>query len=361
MPYRAKKITVLVTLLAIMAFLTWHGFKKPAAVPQKDHTVRVLESVRSPYFLPQYLALNLGFFKEQNLNVQISTTSPEAIRAALSDGRADIVLCGLQKIIFNPGAHGPQPKLFAVMAGRDGSLLLTRKEQADFQWQKLKDKTIIGNSPDDSSEIALEEVLRRQGLPPYKSVTVYHNIPDTLRLGAFRAGSGNYIQMLEPEATLAESKGYGRVVASVGEAAGDMMVTAYAALPGYIETNPEVIQRFTNAIYKAQLWLSRHDTEEAVAAVMPSFPNLDRQILAKSIERYRALGIWTENPMVCKECYNQFHTAAKNAGEIAGSVTYETTVINDFARQAVETVVYTPEEEKPKERKKSIFNIFKKS
>lgn len=353
-----KKVALLVILISMPVYLIGHSLKKPAEVQQLQ-TVRVLESARSPYFLPQYLALNLGFFKEQKLVVNITTTSPEAIRAALADGRTDIVLCGLQKIIFNPGAKGPQPRIFATMAGRDGSLLLARKDSGDFQWQKLKDKTIIGSSQDDSSEIAFEEVLRRQGLPPYKAVTVYHNIPDALRLGAFRSGIGNYLLLLEPEATMAESKGFGQVVASVGGAAEDMVVTAYAALPGYIEAKPEVIQQFTNAICKAQLWLSLHSTEEAAAAVTPSFPGLDRQVLLKSIERYRALGIWADTPLVNRESYEKFHSAAKNAGEIAAPVPYETTVVTDFARQAIETVVYTQEVEKPK--KKSIFDIFKRN
>lgn len=357
MPVRVKRIIILIVFISIAAFLIGHSLKKPAPAPEV-YTVRVLESARSPYFLPQYLALDLGFFKEQGLVVNISTTSPEAIRAALADGRTDIALCGLQKIIFNPDAKGPQPKVFATMALRDGSFLLARKDPEDFQWQKLKDKAIIGGSQDDSSEIALEDVLRRRGLRPYREVTVYHNIPDALRIGAFRAGTGNCIQLLEPDATVAEFKGYGRVAASVGEAAGDMVVTAYAALPGYIEAKPEAIQRFTNAIYKAQLWLSYHSAEEAAAAAAPSFPNLDREILLKSIERYRALKIWSDTPLVPREPYERFYTAAKEAGEIAAPAPYETTVITDFARRAVETVVYTPEEEKPK--KKSIFHIFKR-
>ncbi|MCL6635195.1 MAG: ABC transporter substrate-binding protein [Peptococcaceae bacterium] len=356
MPVKIKKIMVLLLIISVSgaALAARHSIKKPAPAGE-IYAVRVLESARSPYFLPQYLALNLGFFKEQDLAVSISTTSPEAIRAALADGRADIVLCGLQKIIFNPDAKRPRPKVFATMACRDGSFLLARKDSPGFQWEQLKDRTIIGGSQDDSSEIALENALRRRGLRPYREVTVYHNIPDGLRLGAFRAGTGNYIQLLEPEAAAAELKGYGRVAASVGEAAGEMVVTAYAALPGFIEANPGVIQRFTNAIYKAQLWLSQHSAGEAAAAAAPSFPHLDREVLLKSIERYRTLGIWAGSPLVPRESYEKFCDAAKEAGEIAAPAPFETMVVTDFARQAVETVTYTPEAEKPK--KKSVFNF----
>lgn len=350
-------IIVLILLGALSAVAIGHSLKKPAVVKQ-IHTVKVLESLRSPYYLPQYLAQNLGFFKEQNLNVTISTTSPEAIRAALADGRADIVICGLQKIMFNPVPKAPQPKIFAVAAVRDGSLLLARKDKdaAGFQWQNLKHKTVIGGSHDDSSEIALEDVLRDHGLPPYREVTIYYNIPDNLRTAAFRAGTGNYIQMLEPEASLAEYNGFGQVVASVGSAAGDMIVTAYAAMPARIESNPEIFQKFTNAIYKAQLWLSLHGAEEAAEAAASSFPHLDQTILLNSIRRYQSLGVWAANPVIPEESYGRFHEAAKNSGEIAGSIPYESIVINDFALNAVQTVVYVPEDEKKKNIFQRIFN-----
>lgn len=357
MPLKTVKTVILLVLLgAAIYFLEFHLRRQEP--PPRIHTIRVLESARSPYFLPLYLALNLNFFKEQNLEVSISTTSPEAIRAALNDGRTDIALCGLQKILFYPGNNKSQPKLFAVQAGRDGSFLLTRKAGEEFQWEKIKDKTIIGGSQDDSSQIALEDVIRKKGLSPYIDVTIYNNIPDALRVGAFRTGTGNYIQLLEPEATIAELKGFGQVTASVGEAAGDMIVTAYAAMPDYMEKNPEAVQGFVNAVYKAQLWLSCHTPEEAAEAAAPSFAKLERQVLQKSIERYRSMGIWKENPVVPKESYERFHSAARQAGEIPYPVLYETAVINDFANKAVETVVYVREQEV---EKKSFWDFLKRA
>jgi len=356
--YRVKlALVVLIVVLLGAAIAAAPRLMRPAAV-KRVVSVRVLESVRSPYFLPQYLAQNLGFFKEEHLQVSISTTSPEAIRAALADGRADIVICGMQKVIFNPDNKAPRPVVFAAAAARDGSLLLARKgkDTEDFQWQKMKRKSIIGGSHDDSSEIALEDVLRRNNLQPYREVTIYNNIPDTLRMGAFRTGTGNYIQLLEPDASLAELKGYGHVVASVGSAAGDMVVTAYAALPAYVESDPEVIQRFTNAIYKAQLWLSQHSAEEAAEAAAPSFPSLDKIILQKSIERYRSLGVWNCSPLLSRESYERFQSAAKGAGEIAAAIPYESAVVTSFASQAIETVTYVRNDEQPK--KKTLFNLF---
>lgn len=356
-----KKRTVfwlVIPVILIPAIFLARSILKPPGVP--IHTVRVMESVRSPYFLPQYLALNLGFFKEQNLAVEISTASPGAIHAALLDGRADVALCGLQKVIFSPQSQTPQAKIFAAIAKKDGSLLLSREDPAKFQWENLKSKTIISGSQDDSSVIALESVLRSRGLPPFRAVTIYYNIPAKLRMGAFRAGTGNYIQLLEPDASSAERKGYGRVAASIGQAAGDMLVTAYAALPDYINSKPEVIQQFTNAVYKALLWLDQHSAGEAADAALPSFPNLDREILIDSIDRYRSLGIWTCDPMVCKESFDRFQMAASKAGEIAGTFSFETIFMSDFAGQAMATVTYDRSVEEEKAEKRKLFKIFKR-
>ncbi|OPZ72467.1 MAG: NMT1/THI5 like protein [Firmicutes bacterium ADurb.Bin456] len=356
---RQKKLILWLVILVFLtpAIILARNILKPPSAP--IHTVRVMESVRSPYFLPQYLALNLGFFEEQNLVVKISTASPGAIHAALLDGRADIALCGLQKIVFSPQTQTSRPKIFAAIAKKDGSLLLSRKDPAEFQWKNLKNKTIISGSQDDSSVIALEDVLRNQGLPPFRAVTIYYNIPAKLRMGAFRAGTGHYIQLLEPDASIAEREGYGRVAASIGQAAGDMVVTAYAALPDLIASKPEVIQQFTNAVYKALLWLDQHSAGEAADAALPSFPNLDREILINSIERYRSLGIWTCDPMVSKDSFERFQMAASKAGEISGAFSYETIFVSDFAGQAVATVAYDRSLEEEKAKKRKLFKFFK--
>lgn len=347
-----SRLLIAIALLVLLVLLLWivHSRKGKPEAPEVQ-TVRVMESVRSPYFLPLYLAQNLKFFEEQNLDVKITTASPGAIRTALNNRRTDIALCGLQKIIFNPDLPVNSeylPKIIGALSLRDGSMLLGRLDNSKFQWSGLKNKTIIGNSQDDSSGIALESVLRQNNLPPYRQVIIYYNIPETLRLSAFRSGTGNYLQLLEPEASLAEAQNYGRVVASVGETSGDMAVTAFAALPAYIEENPIVIQKFTNAIYKAQLWLKQHSSEEALQAASPSFGNLDRQVLLKSIQRYQSLNIWSDSPQVSREAYERFITAAKEAGEIAGTVPYETAVMNDFALQSIVTVAYDRETEKTK-------------
>ena len=109
---RKKRVVfwlMILVLLIPVTFLTRSILRPPSA---PIHTIRVMESVRSPYFLPQYLALNLGFFKEQNLVVEISTASPgPSAQPCLTAG--PILPCAACKNHFQPQYPTPQPKIFA--------------------------------------------------------------------------------------------------------------------------------------------------------------------------------------------------------------------------------------------------------
>ena len=72
--------------------------------------------------------------------------------------------------------------------------------------------------------------------------------------GAFLGGTGDYVTMFEPTASSVEAEGKGYIVAAVGEEAGEMPYTAYFAKKSFIEKNADMIQRFTNAVYKGQKW-----------------------------------------------------------------------------------------------------------
>ena len=50
-----------------------------------------------------------------------------------------------------------------------------------------------------------------------------------LMASAFTSGSADYVTLFEPTASMTESQGKGYIVASVGEAAGEIPYTAYFA------------------------------------------------------------------------------------------------------------------------------------
>ena len=62
-----------------------------------------------------------------------------------------------------------------------------------------------------------------------KDVTLDDSIKFDLMAGAFASGNADYVTLFEPTASMTESQKKGYVVASVGEAAGEIPYTAYFA------------------------------------------------------------------------------------------------------------------------------------
>lgn len=88
---------------------------------------------------------------------------------------------------------------------------------------------------------------------------------------SFLAGQGDYTEEFEQAATAIELAGEGKVVASLGVASGNVPYTAYSAILSYIEKNPEVIQKFVNALQKGMDYVNSHTTEEIAKAIQPHF------------------------------------------------------------------------------------------
>ncbi len=204
-------------LSAIMVFSLFTGCAK-----QKEETltpVRLNEVVHSVFYAPQYVAQELGFFKEQGLDVTVTIGqgADKSMTALLSDS-ADIALLGTEAgiYVYNEGKKG-YPKAFAQLTQRAGNFLVSRTDEKDFHWEGLKGKSVIGGRIGGMPELVLEYILKENGLEPSKDVEIINNIAFTSTSGAFVGDIGDYTVEFEPTATTLENQGNGYVVASLGE------------------------------------------------------------------------------------------------------------------------------------------------
>jgi len=135
-----------------------------------------------------------------------------------------------------------------------------------------------------------------------------------------------------------ESEGKGYVVASVGAESGYIPYTAFSARKSYIEKNPEIIQSFTNAIYRGMLWVESQSAEAVAKSIQPHFPDADLDILISVVERYRSIGAWAPNPVLTEEGLDKLQEVMIEAGELNQRVPYESIVNTEFAKKAMESI-----------------------
>lgn len=302
--------------------------------------IQLNEVTHSVFYAPQYVAISQGFFKEVGLEVELTNGGgADKVMTAVLSGQSDIGLAGPEAAVYvyNEGKED-HTVVFAQLTKRDGQFLMGRKPESNFKWSDLKGKKIIGGRKGGVPEMTLEYQLRKNGLTPGKDVDVDTSIQFNLMAGAFTGGQGDYVTLFEPTASLLEKEGKGYILASLGKDSGEIPYTAYFAKKSYLQKNKETIQKFTNAVYKGQLWVDSHSPEEIAKVIKPSFPDTDLDILTKVAKRYKEYDAWNKDPVMKKESLDLLQKVMQEAGELKKAADYDKLVTTDFAKKAIETV-----------------------
>lgn len=226
-------------------------------------------------------------------------------------------------------------EVFAQMTKRDGSFLVSREENNNFKWTDLKGSTIIPGRKGGVPYMTFEYVLKQNGIDTKNDVVLDDSIKFDLMAGAFAGGNADYVTLFEPTASMTEAQGKGYIVASVGEAAGEIPYTAYFANKNYIDNNPEIIQGFTNAVYKGQVWVKEHTAKEIAEVIQGFFPDTDLDMLEKSIQSYKDIDAWNETPVLEQDAFDRLQTVMQEAGELSEKAPYEIIVNNEFAKKVI--------------------------
>ena len=171
---------------------------------------------------------------------------------------------------------------------------------------------------------------------PNEDLVVDTSIQFAAMAGAFTGGEGDYVTLFEPTATMLEKEGKGYVLASLGMDSGEIPYTAYFATRSYIEKNRDIIQKFTNAIYKGQQWVEQHTPREIAEAIKPSFPDSDLETLEAVAQRYKEIDAWCKNPIMTEESLNLLQEVMQEAGELKRAAPHDKIVDNTFAIKAME-------------------------
>ena len=115
--------------------------------------------------------------------------------------------------------------------------------------------------------MVFEYILKKHGIDPKTDLTIDQSISFGLTAAAFTSGDADYTVEFEPFATTLEMENCGTVVASLGRDSGYVPYTAYCAKKSYMEKNPRLIQKFTNAIQKGLDYVNSHSAWEIAKTI----------------------------------------------------------------------------------------------
>ena len=227
------------------------------------------------------------------------------------------------------------PIIVGQLTKRDGSYLVGRQPEPNFDWKSLKGKTIIGGRAGGMPLMTLQYVLKSHGLVPGVDVEVIDSIQFNLMGGAFDGGTGDYVTLFEPTATEFELAGKGHIVANVGLASGEVPYTVYLVSQTMLEENSDFVKRFLRAVYRAQIWIQKASEEEVAMAMEPFFPDASLDSLKIVANSYRETDSWKQDPVMQEAEYNRLLVIIQEAGELSARPDFQTLVDNRIAEQVV--------------------------
>lgn len=300
--------------------------------------LRVGEVTRSLFYAPQYVALSEGFFEEEGLDVELTTTfgGDKTMTALLSDG-IDIALVGSETSIYVAQQGATDPVInFAQLTQTDGTFLVARESDEAFDWQSLKGTVFLGQRKGGMPQMAGEFTLKKHGIDPQADLELIQNIDFANIPAAFASGTGEYVQLFEPQASIFEQEGRGHVVASFGTESGHLPYTVFMAKSSYLKDHDEAIAAFTRAIHKAQLWVMEQDSGVIADSVLPFFEDTDRELVIMVIDRYKNQGSYAADPIVDETEWNNLLDVMDSAGELKARVEHAELVDNRFAERAIQ-------------------------
>ncbi|MBR2860773.1 MAG: ABC transporter substrate-binding protein [Clostridia bacterium] len=324
------KNKILSVLLCFMLCFSFVGCKT-----EESSVLKVNEVTHSIFYAPFYAAIELGFFAEKNITIELTNGGgSDKSMTALLTGQADVGFMGPETAVyvFNEGQKD-HPVVIAQVTQRDGSFLVGKEKDDNFTWDKLKGKSVIGGRTGGMPEMTLEYALKKHSLVPNEDLTLRTDVSFDLMGGAFLSGEDDYVALFEPSASTMELAGEGYIVSSVGAETDFVAYTAMMVTQSFRDKNPQLVQDFVSALYKGQQWVKNHTAKEIAEAIAPAFPDSDIKLITKVVENYKKIDAWKDNPVTEKEHFDQLIKVITDAGISVENPDYDKIVDNSFANK----------------------------
>ena len=296
------------------------------------------------YYLPLTISEQLGYFKAEGLDVEISDFADDA-RAlqAVVGGTADVCSGAFERTI-NLQAKTQMLQAF-VLQGRAPQIAfgVSSKTMPDYKSiANLRGKIIGVSAPGSSTNMMASLVLSRNGI----------NAGDVSFIGvgsaagaltAMRSGQIDALSNTDPVMTTLEQRGEVKIISDTrtlkgtAEVFGGPMPAACLYAPTeFVRKNPNTCQALTNAIVHGLKWLQTAGPGDIIKAVPESYLLGDRALYLASFNKVRESisldGIIPDDgPRTALRALASFDSSVK-----PDKVDLAKTYTNEFARRAKE-------------------------
>ena len=311
---------------------------------EKSRVAIAVGGKASLYYLPLTIAEQLGYFKEQGLDVEISDFAggARALQAVVG-GSADVVSGAYEHTIILQ-SKGQFFQAF-VLQGRAPAIALgvSTKTMAGYKTlADLKGKKIGVSAPGSSTNMMVNLLLSRAGLTA-QDVSFIGVGTAASALTAMRSGQIDAICNIDPVMTMLEQKGDVRIISDTRTLKGTLEVFG-GPMPGaclyapteFFQKNPNTMQALADAIVHSLKWLQTAGPGDILKTVPESYLLGDRGLYLAAFNKvHQAIAldglIPEEGAKTALKALASFDPGIKSE-----KIVLNRTYTNDFARKSKE-------------------------
>ncbi len=296
------------------------------------------------YYLPLTIAEQLGYFKAEGLEVEISDFAggSRALQAVVG-GSADVV-SGAYEHTINLQSKGQMFQAF-VLQGRAPAISMGISLKTIPHYKTVADlrgKKIGISAPGSSTNMVANLILSRAGLKP-GDVSFIGVGTAAGALSAWRSGQLDAMSNIDPVMTMLEQKGEVRIIADTrtlkgtADVFGGLMPAGCLYAPTeFIQKNPNTVQALTNAIVHSLKWLQTAGPSDIIKTVPEAYLLGDRALYLAAFNKVREAVspdglIPDEGPRTAVRALASFDATIK-----VDKIELAKTFTNEFAKKAKE-------------------------
>jgi len=285
----------ILNVLFAAALAAWPALAGAQGALEKKDVHIAVGGKASLYYLPLTIAEQLGYFKNEGLNVTISDFAggSQALRAVVG-GSADVV-SGAYEHTLNMQPKGQFLQCF-VQQGRAPQIAIgiaSAKAKTYKSPKDLKGLKVGVSAPGSSTHMILNHFISSGGLKPSDISVIGVGLGATA-ITALKSGQIDAVSNTDPVMTKLEQDGDIKIIADTRtlkgteQALGGPMPAGCLYAPvDFIRKNPNTIQALTNAIVRADRWIHAASAQDVLRTVPEAYLLGDKALYLFSFNKVR--------------------------------------------------------------------------
>ena len=299
------------------------------------HQLKVQEPFRALFYAPYYAALARGDYAAEGVAVTLLPgTVPSLAKDSVLDRTADLAWGGPMRLLLAHDAdHACPLRLFGAVVMGDPFFLVGRQPNPGFKLRDLAQMTLGTVSEVPTPWWTLQDDIRQAGLDPL-SIKRVTDRPMGENAAAIAAGTLDVAQLFEPLVSQMEAAGTGHVWYAQASR-GPTSYTAFYARTDVIAAKRAAMEAMVRGLARTLTWFAGASAEEIVARIADFFPGGDAALMARSIQRYKSVNLWTKTPHFPPEALAQLERGMLSAGAIKRTPGFAGLVAEDVTESAL--------------------------